>query len=218
MKQTDIKTIYPTFKFFKDYYSILNRADEVYLFGSTDSSFDIYFSQDSQYYLLSGTIWEKNIFTEWLYCKTATLKYDDVVLLHKCLKKNVISIDFDDNEFILEYTDKEGNTIKTTVSVSTPDYNKTITAVDLMYHSADIDRKNIDVEILSVFEKENEIVFKHQDGYDKLIEYPAKKFLSHQKDGTYFITYSDRLESGIRFVGINTSTEKITLKQIFATI
>ncbi len=217
MKQTDIKTIYPTFKFFKDFYGILNRADECYLVGS-DGSFDIFFSQDSQYYLLCGTIWEKNIFTEWLNGKTVTLKYDDIVLLHKCLKKNVLSIDYDDNKFILEYTNKDGETLISVINVSKPDYNKTIVALDLMSYSADIDRKNIDVEIFTVFENNKELLFKHQDGYDKLIEYPSKKFLSHQKDGDYFIMYSDRLESGIRFVGVASSTEKITLKQIFATI
>ena len=51
----DIKLIYPTFKWFKDNYSILNKATRVLLCGQSDVV-KMYFNKDSDYYLLCGEI------------------------------------------------------------------------------------------------------------------------------------------------------------------
>lgn len=215
---TDIKQIYPIFKWFKDNYSILNKATQVLLCGHSDRV-SLFYNQDSSYYLLYGEITVDNIFSNWLNNKKVILSLPDIVLLHKCLKKNAIQLKYDDDTFALQFSDKEENihdvVLKNINETDIHDKSKRVQS--LMTTDIAFDSSRLAVEIFTPYENNGDLVFKHQEGYEKLIEHPSKKFICTQKEATYSISFSERYDN-IRYVAINSYTEKIKLMQIFATI
>ena len=64
-KLTEPKLVYPEFKYFKNIYTQINIANEVYLSGE-DDLVRLYFSKDSDFYLISGKITAETEFFKWL--------------------------------------------------------------------------------------------------------------------------------------------------------
>ena len=214
----DIKQTYPIFKWFKENYSILNKATQILLCGHPDK-ISLYYNKDSEYYLLYGEIVVDNVFSQWLNGKRVFLTLPDIVLLHKCLKKNVVNIDYDDDYFSLTFTNKEDLThvIKLVDAGETDFCNKTERILSILSTTISFDATKLSSEILTPYEKDGELVFTHKEGYEKILEHPSKKFICTQKDATYSLSFSDRYEN-IRYVAVNSYTEKIKLTQLFATI
>ena len=214
----DIKLIYPTFKWFKDNYSILNKATRVLLCGQSDVV-KMYFNKDSDYYLLCGEITANNYFSNWLNGKNVWLSLSDILLLHKCLKKNAISIEYDDESFSLKFTDKEENThdVKLVNISDISDVRRHIDVLSYLTTDIPFDESRLNSEIFTAYEKDGELIFKHEEGYEKILEHPSKKFIATQKNSTYSLSFS-KIYGNIRYVSLNSYTENITLRQLFATI
>ena len=215
----DIKQIYPTFKWFKENYSILNKATRVLLCGLNNENIQIYYNQDSPYYLLYGEITANNIFSQWLSGKKTFLSLDNIILLHKCLKKNVKKIEYDDHHLILEFDGKDNVThVVDMITYNEDDFCfKTNKIKNLLTTNIEFDPIRLTSEIFTPYIQNGDLIFKHEDGYEKILEHPSKKFICTQKDATYSLSFSD-VYKNIRYVAVNSYTEKIKLMQLFATI
>lgn len=220
MEITDIKKVYPEFKFFKDIYTSINKTPDIIFHANNGKiTFELINGDDSQYSILYGSFLTISTeFLKWIItsdCKvTATL--DDINILAKCLKKNAKTIMADDNTFTFNVITKDGESksICFTKEKDIPNL-KVSNIIKQLKYSSELPNSFINKEILMVYLKDNKISDDEND--EKLLEIPSKKVLSSLKNGKYTIKYSDRI--GIsKYVMISCTNESLCLNQIFATV
>ena len=220
MEITDIKKVYPEFKFFKDIYTSINKAPAVVCHVNDGKLvFEFLGMNDAEFSLVYGKFTKiQTEFLKWLVSSDCTLQLnmDDVNLLAKCLKKNIQKITYDEENFSFYFLDKEGNSNKINFTKSSPSKLEKINKINSMIkYSEELPEKFLSKDILVVYLKNNKIT--DDENYEKLLEIPSKKVESSLKNGKYQISYSDRI--GIsKYVKISCENEILRLSQIFATV
>ena len=214
---TEEKLIYPDFKYFKSIYTQINMGNIIYLTGKNDYV-ELVYQRDSTFYILTGKLFGNIELFNWLKRTKNTIKteIDKIVELGKeVLKKNVISIEYDDNTFIYNYSLKDGTTVRREFSSCQPPEMKTI--IYQKYFS--LDSSFISEDICEIFIDKNSNITNERTS-DKLIEIPTNRILSLVKDGTNSVFFTEKNQAGQRYVSIKSRNENlgVELCQEFLTI
>jgi hypothetical protein len=217
------KEIYEVVKYFKSIYTTINMSDEIYLVGSDSGAFIYY--KNEPYFLLYGKLVDKdNSFMQWLKGKKTTVTLQDLNSLRECLKKNVVDINTTDFELILKYKNKEETEMSFRCeNKANPVYENTIEKIRVISKSLtgklDISQDLLDNDVLELYLNNGNDQLTESRNDNKLIEIPSKRILSNQKNATeHSVRFSEKDESGRRYVQISSSSELIELYQIYATI
>jgi len=212
------KEIFEVVKYFQEIYTSINNEDEI-LFSSLS-----FFYKASPHYILHGSLVEKenNVFISWAKDKTFLLKLSDISDLRNCLKKNVVSLDFDDESFKLIYKDKEEKEkVFLCSKTDVHSYAETVSKIQRINKEISFEMELTesfvkDMEILEVYLKDSSIT--QERNSDKVIEIPTKRIISLLKGSAYFIRFSSKNDEGRRYVDISSKGEYVNMDQIFATI
>jgi hypothetical protein len=218
------KEIFEVVKYFKNIYTTINMKDEIYLVGQDSGAFIYY--KDEPYFLLYGKLVddENNLFLKWIKGKKVALKLKDINNLRECLKKNVIDITSDDSEFILKYKDKEENEVLFVCkNKSNPIYEKIIEKIEVieshLTKNLDIRKELLESDVLELYLDTDNKFLTEEKSSNKLIEIPSKRIMSDQKNANrHIIRFSEKDESGRRYVEVSSFSDLINLSQIYATI
>lgn len=223
-KLTEPKLVYPEFKYFKSIYTQINIANEVYLSGE-DDLVRLYFSKDSDFYLISGKITAETEFCRWLkkYGKTIKASLEDLILIGKTLKKNAASIEYTENYFKFsiinsdscETTDilfKEEELPKELKS-QIKNFSKKLSVEEELTESYFLD------DICTVYLDTSKKITQNRTSV-KIIDIPTARIKSLIKDSKKELLFSEIQENGQRFVAIKSSNEELQLEleQFFITI
>jgi hypothetical protein len=214
------KEMFEVVKYFKDIYTTINMGEEVYLFNG-----NIFYKNDP-YFLLYGELEsnDANEFTKWANGKAFTLKLSELNSLRECLKKNVISMNFNSDKFELKYKDKsDTEIIFSCENKSNANYDEIVKKIKItestMSKELPLKEDIFNSEILEIYLDDTTNKITTERNKDKLLEVPTKRILSNQKNSlSRSIRFSDKDDSGKRFVRISSKSEKITLHQLYATI
>jgi hypothetical protein len=211
----DIKTIYNDFKYFKSIYTQINIDSEAYLIGQKDYV-ELVYDRASSFYILTGKLFGDIELLKWLKTgKTIKVQIANLVDLGKVLKKNVISIQYDDNTFIYEYKAKDTEEIiKLEFTVCNPP-----SVTNIAYtNQFKLDKKFFESDICEIFNKDGKLTEERTS--DKIIEIPTNRILSIVKDGENTICFTNKNELGQRYVSIISLNNQlgIELCQEFLTI
>lgn len=220
---TESKQVYPEFKFFKSIYTTLNIAESIIMIPQKNNIF-LLFSKDSQYYNLQGTLEGNTIFFNWLKTiDSCKITLSEINILGKCLKKNAISIEYEDKHyFSFKYIEKDTEIEKEIKIFNNLNENYSLDIekfkddnFEFVYTLSDNFTKS---EICTVFRDNNEITTSRSK--DKIIEIPSARIKSIIKNGENKIFVSDRNIDGNRFIKIKSTNKdlNLSLEQIFKTI
>lgn len=220
MEVIDSKNSFNEFKFFKKIYTKIKSAERV-LFTSRDNTLFLLFPKNS-FYLLYGEVLFESKFVEWFKNKNInfTVNLDDIALLKSCLKKNVISVSYNDDEFIFEFTDSEGNNKKIAFrnQENIPkDFDvELISEIEKkLVYKFEIDETYFSDELFKVFLEEENLSLNRTE--NKVLEIPTARILSYQKTNNNELQFSER-NNDTRYVALSSSGDELKLKQIFLTI
>jgi len=213
------KEIFEVVKYFKDIYTTINLKEEIYLVGR-----DFYYSSDP-YFLIYGTLAEddSNVFVKWLNDKRTTISISEINKLRECLKKNVVSMEFDDKEFKISYKDKEN--IKQYFLCENKENKKLESTVQKIKNiqsalitKAELDENLFNRDIFEVYiDDRGNLVETYTE--NKLIEIPVKKIVSNQKGAdSKYVRFGPKDNLGKRYVELSSLSNKIELHQLYATI
>ena len=228
---TDQKEVYKIIKFFKDIYSDLNKGKDILFENSYNTkqlSFTYINSNNSIpiFYLLSGSLEDDNSFISWLNSFKdkvfITMQFSDFRSISKCLKKNVISYESTETTFIIKYNEKDVTESKEIIFEI---QNKEIPEVSLIKK---IDNLLFNSKIFTFSEKEfnkfgNEIVeiYNNENKLsaegnleEKLLEVSKNELLSSMKNGSYCISFTNKLSAinADRYIKIECYKDELKLK------
>jgi hypothetical protein len=210
------KEAYEVVKLFKEVYTSLNNSNEIYLHKNV-----IYYPKE-EFYIMYGKLKSDNVFTEWSKDKDILLKLEDIDVLRKALKKNVLSLDVTNECLTVRYTDKDNNEIIFNCENKIIEkYQDVITKVEEIENRLekrfDITQDYFDEEIILLFEDvEGNMTAERND--NKIIEIASKRVKSYIRNSFYSLDYSLRDENKRRYVSLNSENDFLKLSQIFVTI
>ena len=218
MKIEDSKLVYPEFKYFKNIYTKINLAEEIFFEGN-ENDVDLYFNTESSFAILYGKIEKQETeFLKWLKDKTVKFKMADIIQIGKCLKKNAVSIEYDDTNFIFNFTDKDGVEIK--VSLENSQYEKLkeikrkiqlVKQYDIKSGKIDLEKEDFQSDIFVIYNEEEKVSRKRTS--DKIIEIPKERINSLLKDFTNVnIQYSTKDNIGARYVILSSKNDEFNLE------
>lgn len=230
------KEMFEVVKYFKNLYTLINNriVERIYFDGNR-----FYYKQD-QYFILYGELINTgdNEFLNWVLDKQFTLDLEYInTFKNSVVKKNIIDLTADDNEFKMTYTDRDGENQSFVCSNEhNPKYDpiiKKAKEIDASVKHKYVVNLNDFEETLVLYVGENDAVTRTITS-EKIVEFPIKRILSVQSlskvakkaigvddsdEGvTYSVEYSDRDEYSKRYVQINSTSGYVKLSQIFATI
>lgn len=215
------KDAYNEFKLFKNLYTRIKISSKVYLIGE-DNKVKIIFSKDN-FFILIGEITAESEFINWIKDgKKVVLNMDDVKELKSCLKKQVVSVEFNEDNVIFKFLEKENNNEKTIIFNADGFSDNVLNIVNNINKSYDFIEKPVleewvNSEIIKLFIDNGKITQTRTT--DKLIEIPVSKVYSIQPNSKINIFYaSSRTKNGERYVKIESETDDLKLEQIFLTI
>lgn len=213
---TEIKTIYPEFKFFKDFYTTLGKSETMFLSG--DSSGITFNYPDDSFFAISAHVQTSSIFQKWLENKTVKLSLDNFQLLRKILKKSVKSIEYDDDTFRFNFTisdvDASVSFSRYTGCISTKFHKMTEKIPSVL----EFDQEFLKQDILELHYSSGQISNKRFESSTKIIELPSKRLQALQKESRYYIGFSERDKNGFRTVLVKSQSESVRIEQVFLTI
>jgi hypothetical protein len=223
------KDIFEVVKYFKSIYSVLNIniQDDIYISGNGDH-INIYY-KPNKFFLIYGKIKnvKSNEFLNWISGKNILLNISSIFELKECLKKNVISLEKDNNNFNIKYRDKnnlEKNFICSNLNDTPIEFNNLINKIILLNKEFGkellLDSSLFKNEITELYYSGSSDLNENTDQLDKIFELPSRRILSLLKDAT---TYSMRITDETtmdtkKFIEISSSNDLIKLSQIFAII
>ena len=217
---TDSKKVYPEFKLFKDIYTRIKISDAVtFSKGDTAASINLTFSKDSPFYILTGKLSGSTEFINWTNLgNDTTLSISDINSISKCLKKNAISVEYDNSSFKFNFKDKEDNDVNVT---SAPINNVSFTSPfkNIEYIEKELSPDIFRDDLIRIYRSGDEIVdLKTQDS-EILLELPRTSVLSFQpKSEKVVIRFTKNPDVDKKYVEIESTYENLTLVQLFATV
>lgn len=225
-KITETKELYEEFKYFKNIYTKINLSKYIQLLGDKENDVVyINFVRDTVFSNLIGKLTGNTHFLNWLKedNKSIIISLETINELSKTLKKNVVSVSYDDDEFIFKFNDKEDQARTVVIKRdTTKETERIIAAFHTLIVKFDNDYKLSDdflnSDILEVFHENGNIGRNRTK--DKVIEIPKARLNSYIKDEDLILKFSDKNEIGARFVSISSKSEKLGLElvEIFQTI
>ena len=229
MEITELKEVYPEFKFWKDRYTSINKSSDIIIAGSgVKDTVTIIFSTPEDYYYLEGTIRGNSKFIDWLNedNKIVKVSMDALNQIRSALKKNVYKIEYDNESFNFYFKSKETEE-DITISIKNTkndEFKKIIDKGNLLKsrltQKYELKKSFLNDNLFEVFLKDNTIV--DEKTTNKVLEIPSNKLQPIQKaeDTIYNICISERDAFDQRLVSVESSSDSsgISFTQIFNTI
>jgi hypothetical protein len=234
------KDIFEVVKYFKSIYTFINIKDEILLIGN-ETNINIYYTPD-KFFVIHGVLFNNNSneFLKWIKNKRVILNLSVISNLKECLKKNVINLIIDDQNFKLEYTNKDG--LPEIFVCSVLDNDKIPLDFKNSIEKINYVEKKLGEELpinSSLFENEITEIYLTEgsnlnstsvESENKIFELPSKRIISLLKNADsysikisgndlgYDIKIEENSPSIKQFIEISSSNDLIKLSQIFAII
>lgn len=215
---TDVKEVHAEFKYFKNIYTKINISDKIQFKGNdTENCVDMVFIRDSKFSNLIGRLSGDTYFLSWLKesNKIVELTLEDINLIQKTLKKNVIKIEYDERYFSFNFKDKEENEHEIIVEVL--DRGISFNVINFK-NELEIPASYLASDIVQVFNNNGEI--SETRTKDKIIEIPRDRINSIIKDTPLRIKFTEKTIDGSRYVSLSSKNDilGLQLEEIFKTI
>jgi len=221
------KDIFEVVKYFKSIYTFINIKDDIFLSGGSNY-IEINYTPD-QFFIIYGQLKndKSNEFLKWINHKNIELNIKEIANLKECLKKNVISLDMDDNKFELKYKDKDGIEkifLCSVIEVASLKFEESILKIrDInkeLGKEIPIDKSIFNNEITEIYLTHGSNPNETKNYESKVFELPSKRIVALLKDATnfYMRISGDRIDNNKQFIEISSSNDLIKLSQIFAII
>jgi hypothetical protein len=235
------KDIFEVVKYFKSIYTFINIKNEILLIG-TNNNIKIYYTSD-KFFIIHGILFNNssNEFLKWIKNKNIVLNLSTISNLKECLKKNVISLNTDDQNFKLEYKNKDNVSETFICSVINDDkipldFKSSIAKINYVEkelgEELPINKSLFENEITEIYLTEgSNLNNTNTESENKIFELPSKRILSLLKSADNYsikisgndidpeVKIEENSDTGIKqFIEISSSNDLIKLSQIFAII
>lgn len=209
--------LFKVVKYFKDIHPSMNIREKNRV---VIDNFRLIYEKD-EFFLLSGKIpYDDNVFCNWAKDKRIEVFLSDIMELKKSRKKDVVSIEMNDIEFIFNYKDKEDQPLVFRCKVlddETLEVENKITVIEsILGNKIKLEESVFSGEVFTLFNISENITTER--GTDKIIEMAVKRIIPYKDGREMFIAYSQKDDIGRRYVKIMGKDNKISLSQYFATI
>lgn len=215
---TEAKEVHAEFKYFKTIYTKINISESIKFIGNSEENcIDMVFVRDSKFSSLIGRLTGDTQFLSWLKenNKCVELTLEDINMIQKTLKKNVIKIEFDDGYFSFNFKDKEEQEHE--IIIGTIEKPNQLLTVDFN-DEYEIPAEYLKSDIFQVFNTESGISAERSK--DKIIEIPRDRINSLIKDTPLRIKFTKKTIDGSRYVSLISINNELglQLEEIYKTI
>lgn len=211
------KSFVEVFKYIKDINTSINHFGEITCVGN-GNEIELYFEANS-FYILYATLKGSNAFIDWGKDKQFAFPLETLKTISKCLKKNMLAIEYDDTTFSFCVSENEEETkINLEVITETPENkNKKEKILKELNKNKDVSVALLENDLFQLFLDSNNEV-SEEATEDKLVEIPTKKILSATKNCSRFtVSYSEKV-GDFRYVSLESENDLIKMNEILAVI
>lgn len=200
---TDNKKVYSEFKFWKDYWTKLNKFDYI-IFNNKKA-----FLFDSNKFFICYIEFKAtdNCFLDWTENKYCKLDITNLNKIRSTKKKDSVLLEYNNDYFKFSNTGEE-IVLENDVSL--------LENLKIFYTFENILDNNTECEI-SI--NENLDIFEFFDDTEKILEIPTKKIKILNNNSIYKIYWSDKNKNNlIRYIKLQSINDDILINQLFKTI